>query len=238
VGLVPAQNLNRYLVHHLALQLDRRESKATCRYSTRAGSCRDRGFDQLEYSPGTFWMNSPGGALHHSDFWNLAASRVSVHRPGITQLSSHSLHLSSQSRIPCDALLLGTGFTSSLAFYSKSLKAELSPPYHPNADFNERDSLWNDLEPEADNFVRARYPIIATPSPHRSGKTRPTPYYLYRGVVPVEEPSQSIVFNNFLVPGNLIMNAEVQAMWVVAYLTSSSSLTLPPIKDMRNEAAL
>jgi dimethylaniline monooxygenase (N-oxide forming) len=183
-------------------------------------------------------MNSPDGALHHSDFWDLVEFRISIHRASITQLSSHSLDSSSQSRILCDALLLGTGFTSSLTFFSDSLKTEHGLPHQPIVDSKEHISLWNDLESKADSFVWAKFPILATSPPHRSKKARTTRYRLYRGILPIGDLSRSIILINFLVAGNLIVNAEVQAMWAVAYLISSSSLSLSPVKVMRNETML
>jgi dimethylaniline monooxygenase (N-oxide forming) len=214
------------------------EAKRRAGYTTRTGTCRDRGFHQLEYSTGIFWMNAPGGALHHSDFWDLVASRVIVHRASITHMSSHTLHLSKMSQIACDALLLGTGWTSSLTFFSDDLKAELGLPHQQQTVSHVSASTWKDLELEGDRLVTDSYPILATPPPHHLKEIRTTPYRLYRGIAPIEDSSRSIVFINFLVPGNLIMNAEVQAMWAVAYLTSSSSLCLPPVREMQREVAL
>jgi dimethylaniline monooxygenase (N-oxide forming) len=228
-----------WLVTWLFGQIDV-EAKRRAGYSSRQGSCIARGFHQLEYNPGIFWMNSAGGALHHSDFWDLVASRVIVQRASITHTGSHTLYLSNKCQITCDALLLGTGWTSSFTFFSETLKAELGLPHQLDHKSHkvEDASMWNDLELEADSTVTARYPILAEPPRHHLRKIRTTPYRLYRGIAPIKDPSRSIVFINFLLAGNLIMNAEAQAMWAVAYLTSSNSLCLPSIKTMQEEVAL
>jgi dimethylaniline monooxygenase (N-oxide forming) len=213
------------------------EAKRRAGYSTREGSCRDRGFHKLEYNPGIFWMSGVGGALHHNDFWDLVASRVFVQRAHITHMSSHTLHLSNDSHVACDALLLGTGWTSSLSIFSRELKAELGLPYEPDVESQQDLSMWHKLDSEADALVAAQYPILASPPPHHLRKAHTTPYRLYRGIVPINDPSRSIVFINFLLSGNLIMNAEAQAMWAVAYLTSSSSLCLPSVQMMQDEVA-
>jgi dimethylaniline monooxygenase (N-oxide forming) len=213
------------------------EAKRRAGYHSREGSCKERGFYKLDYSPGIFWMSGVGGALHHSDFWDLVSSRVIVQRAHITHMSSHTLHLSNDTQITCDALLLGTGWTSSLTIFSEELKAELGLPHKPEIGSPKTRSIWDDLEAESDRLVTTRYPILANPPPHHLKKANTTPYRLYRGIVPVHDPSRSIVFINFLLAGNLIMNAEAQAMWAVAYLTSSRSLSLPSVKQMRTEVA-
>jgi dimethylaniline monooxygenase (N-oxide forming) len=226
-----------WLVTWLFSQIDI-EAKRRAGYTTREGSCRDRGFHKLEYSPGVFWMSNTGGALHHSDFWDLVASRVIVQRAHITHMSSHTLHLSNDTQISCDALLLGTGWNSSHQIFSEELKAELGLPHELANASQQTSSMWEQLESNADSIVTAKYPILAKPPPHYLKKARTTPYRLYHGIAPINDQSQSIVFINFLLSGNLIMTAEAQAMWAVAYLTKSRSLSLPPASEMRNEVAM
>ncbi|KAF1846034.1 flavin-binding monooxygenase-like protein-like protein [Cucurbitaria berberidis CBS 394.84] len=214
------------------------EAKKRAGYFTRGKESQERGFEQLDYSPGIFWMNSAGGALHHKDFWDLIASRVVVHRAHITSTSDHTLHLSNDTQISCDALLLGTGWTSSLTFLSDELKAELGLPHDHALDSPETAANWNTLEIEAEKEVFKRFPILANPPKHKLKRAYTTPYRLYRGIAPLNDPSHSIVFVNFLLSGNMIMNAESQAPWAVAYLSQSNQLRLPSIEEQKREVAM
>ncbi|KAH7348251.1 hypothetical protein BKA66DRAFT_477223 [Pyrenochaeta sp. MPI-SDFR-AT-0127] len=213
------------------------EAKKRAGYLTRGQESRERGFDKLDFSPGIFWQNSPGGALHHRDFWDLIALRVIVHRAHITSMSTHTLHLNDNTQIPCDALLLGTGWTSSLSFFSDKLKVELGLPHDPSIDSPAAKMKWNSFESEAEKYVLEKFPLLANPPKHDLKKARTTPYRLYRGMSPLRESSRSIVFINFFLSGNMIMNAEAQAAWAVAYLSQSPDLHLPSAEQQEREVA-
>lgn len=213
------------------------EAKKRAGYFTRGKECQERGFNKLDFNPGIFWQNSPGGALHHKDFWDVISSRVNVHRASITSMSHHTLHLNDNTEIPCDALLLGTGWTSSLSFFSNKLKTELGLPHHPSLDPPAKKMKWDSFNSEAEKQLFENFPILANPPKHDLKKARTTPYRLYRGISPLQDPSRSIVFINFFLSGNMIMNAEVQAMWAVAYLSRSSDLQLPSIEEQEREIA-
>ncbi|CAO2649178.1 Nn.00g101270.m01.CDS01 [Neocucurbitaria sp. VM-36] len=213
-------------------------AKQRANYHGRGKETKERGFDKLDYSPGIFWQNSAGGMLHHKDFWDLVSSRVVVHRAHITSASHHTLHLSDDTSISCDALLLGTGWTTSLTFLSEELKAELGVPHDPSFSSPEQTEKWTSLEKKADKEVVERFPLLANPPKHTLKKPRTTPYRLYRGIAPLNDPSRSIVFVNFYLSGNMIMNAEAQAIWAVTYLSQSPQLILPPLEQQEREVAL
>ncbi|OAL49284.1 flavin-binding monooxygenase-like protein-like protein [Pyrenochaeta sp. DS3sAY3a] len=209
-------------------------SRKRAGYATRGGDAKKRGFDQLDYSPGVFWMNGPGGALHHADFWDVVAERVTVHRTSIEELGPHTLALSNGTSISCDALLLGTGWTPSLSFISPALAAQLGLPHSPSMITAKEKARWAALDTDATKNVLARFPLLANPPPHRLKGRPTTPYRLYRGMAPLSDiQTRSIVFTNFLVSGNMIMNAEIQALWATAYLSSSPALHLPSLAEMQ-----
>ena len=209
----------------LATQREREKAKA-------------RGFDKLEYSPGLFWQNAPGGALHHPDFWDVISSRVVVHRASITSMSHHRLHLSNKTVLDCDALLLGTGLSSSLTFMSDSLKLELDLPHDPAIEAPDSVAKWKRLHIDAEEAVLRKFPILDNPPKHNLKRARTTPYRLYRGIAPINDPSRSIVFINFWLCGNMIMNAEAQAIWAVAYLSGQQSLYLPSREKQEARVAM
>jgi dimethylaniline monooxygenase (N-oxide forming) len=150
-------------------------------------------------------------------------------------MSHHTLHLSSGTSIPCDALLLGTGFQSSLTFMPEDLKAELGVPHKPGSATQTTTRKWDELEAAADKEVLQRFPILANPPEHYLKTVDTTPYRLYRGIAPIHNTTRDIVFVNHLVSGNMIMNAEAQAHWAVAYL--SDQIKLPPVEEMERDVA-
>lgn len=225
-----------WLVTWIFSQLDI-EARRRAGFNRRGSAAHARGFDDLDYSPSVFWQNSAGGALHHKDFWDLIAARVVVHRAHVTSMSHHKLHLSDDTEIQCDALLLGTGWKSSLHILSDELKVEFGLPHDPDLDAHATREHWSKLENEADASVTKSFPLLANPPPHYLKKARTTPYRLYRGMVPIADPTRSIVFINFILAGNMMMNAEVQAMWAVAYLTSPALIHLPSASQMGIDVA-
>ncbi|KAJ4370370.1 hypothetical protein N0V83_004888 [Neocucurbitaria cava] len=213
-------------------------AKQRANYHSRGRQAKERGFDKLDYSPGIFWQNSPGGMLHHKDFWDVVSARVIVHRAHIKSTSHHTLHLSDETSISCDALLLGTGWTTSLTFFSDELKAELGLPHDPTFCSSEQKAEWTTLETEADKNVLQRFPILSNPPLHTLKQPRTTPYRLYRGIAPLYDRTRSIVFVNFFLSGNMIMNAEAQAIWATAYLSNSPHLHLPSLEEQKRDVAM
>ncbi|KAF1963162.1 FAD/NAD(P)-binding domain-containing protein [Byssothecium circinans] len=192
-----------------------------------------KNFEKLEYSPSIFWQNNTGGALHHDDFWDLIAENVSINRAAIISLSDHKIHLDNGEEILCDALLLGTGWKSSLNFFSEDLATSLGLPHDPTLDTPKERTRWQTMEAEGDAAIIKRFPILASPPPHTLKRVSTTPYRLYHGIAPVSD--SSIVFINSLIAGNMLFNAEIQAMWAVAYF--DNNVRLPPPDDMERDIA-
>lgn len=163
----------------------------------------------------------------------MIAKKVAIHRIGITSLSDHKILLDSGEEVPCDALLLGTGWKSSLNFFSDGLAASIGLPHDPSLDDPVEHARWQTMEAEGDAAVIKRFPILASPPPHVLKRVYTTPYRLYHGIAPIND--SSIVFINSIVAGNMFFNAEIQAMWAVAYF--DGNVTLPPRDEMERDIA-
>lgn len=151
-------------------------------------------------------------------------------------MSRHILHLSDNTKISSDVLLLGTGFQTSLNYLPQDLRAELGAIHNPDVDTPATAKKWAKLEAAADKQVLKRFPILANPPEHYLKRAATTPYRLYRGIVPIYNSTRDIVFINHLITANMMMNAEGQAHWAVAYL--SDAFELPPIEQMEKDVAI
>lgn len=152
-----------------------------------------------------------------------------MYRNDVTQLSSKTIHLDDGTRVPCDALLLGTGWRSSLDFFTDDLKVELGLPH----DQFHKAEKWTTLDLEADINIVKRFPMLGSPPPHHQKQAPMTPYRLYNGIAPLHD--NSIVFINHLIAENMIFNAEAQAMWAVAYL--DGNVNLPSLREKEKDVA-
>lgn len=181
-----------------------------------------------------FWQNGAGILINHPDFWNTIAHNVLIYNSDIVSLSSHHTHLENGEAVPTDALLCGTGWSSTLSFFSQDLLAQLGLPHslsHSPSSNNEKE--WAKLEQEADKKVLTRFPMLANPPPHYHKIPFTTPYRLYNAIAPLNDPS--IAFVGHVMVANYFRLAEVQAIWATAYL--DSHLPLPPLHERKGQIA-
>jgi dimethylaniline monooxygenase (N-oxide forming) len=143
----------------------------------------------------------------------------------MTSLSNHNIHLSDGQAVRCDALLLGTGWTSGLGFFSMDLAASLGLPHDPSLDSQDERTKWKNMEVEGDAHVIRRFPMLASPPPHHLKTVSTTPFRLYHGIAPLTD--NSIAFINHTIIQNMLFNAEIQAMWTVAHFDGNVRLPSP-----------
>ncbi|KAE8446489.1 hypothetical protein EG329_011952 [Mollisiaceae sp. DMI_Dod_QoI] len=192
-----------------------------------------KGFELLEYDTEIFWSNCTGGALHHDDLWPLVAQNVTVYRSTIISLSKKTLTLRNGTTIPCDALLLGTGWKPGLDFFSPSLLLSLDLPHNLSLSPSSETQKWEVLTSLADKKILKRFPILANPPPHFQRKLDTTPFRLYNCMVPLHD--NTILFLNQITGGNKLFVAEAQAMWACAYF--SGKITLPSVEEREKRVA-
>jgi dimethylaniline monooxygenase (N-oxide forming) len=175
-----------------------------------------------------FWLNGVGGVLHHADFYDVVAEKVSVYRARVKRLNKRELYLNDDegTHFQCDAILCGTGWQSSLHMFSDDLKMHLGLPYSKNleAETPEAAHTWEELVADADKTVCRRFHILRKSPPHVHIEEQRTPYRLYRTISPLSD--DSIVFMNHATFGNKLLAAEAQAMWAVAHFDGNINVPL------------
>ena len=169
------------------------------------------------------------------------ALNVRIYLSDVAHLEKGVIKLQSGEEILADAILCGTGWLSSLQFFSRDLTRKLGLPHDRDHEVPEDRNLWEHLETEADREVCTKFHQLANPPPHYHPRTDTTPCRLYRQIVPLSESSQkssdrSIALVGYVDVGNYFPTAMCQAMWATAYM--DCKLTLPSIAQQRETVAL
>ncbi|CAG8953379.1 hypothetical protein HYFRA_00010126 [Hymenoscyphus fraxineus] len=228
-GFINRTSLGMAITKGVFSKLDS-EIKEHANYTGRGNT---KGFEGLEYDTGIFWQNGTGGALHHKDFFDLIAEKVTVYRGTVKKLGHRMVHLDDGSQFPCDVVLCGTGWKVATEFFKPDLLLKLGLPYHKENEPKEVTEKWEGLALEADKKVLTRFPLLADPPPHFHKDLKTTPYRLFRCIAPIN--IDSIVFLNHLSAGSKLFAAEAQAMWAVAYF--DKNVSIPSIEDREKDVA-
>lgn len=171
--------------------------------------------------------------IHHDDFWDVISSQVYIHRDEVKLLTENAVLMEDGGKILCDAIVCGTGWVPSLQFFDNAQLLNLGLPTMPQEESNTELERWDKLFQEADKEICLKFPLLANPPKHPHQQPSTTTYRLYQGMAPVED--SSILFINHLNTGNMLMCAEAQSLWAVAYF--DKKLTLPAKKDIERNIA-
>jgi dimethylaniline monooxygenase (N-oxide forming) len=165
------------------------------------------------------------------DFWETIRTKVQVYRNDVESLSQAGIHLEDGPVLPCDALLLGTGFRHEYPFFNLPQHIELGLS-HPPTDTKD-EAEWAQRTSEADQRLCTRFPILKD-SPGYTSKPRVTPFRLYNAIAPISD--QSVVFVGCISVVSMFLGAELQALWAVAHL--DGNIALPPLEEQKNQIAM
>lgn len=179
-----------------------------------------------------FWVGSSLSILNYpTDFFDhVRDGKIKVHIADISRLSNKTIHLSTGESIPADALICSTGWRHHppVKFLPEGIDRELGLPYHAEA--TEEPIIRRADEEILNRFPRLKsQPVInANYKPLESEKSSAAlnrPYRLYRFMVPpafIED--RSIAFNGMIQSINTATAAQIQALWLTAYLDGRLSL--------------
>jgi hypothetical protein len=185
------------------------------------------------WSQPMFTATSIGILNYETDLYDLVRNGIAkVHIADIDSLGPKTIHLSNGENLPSDALVACTGWTAipPVKFLPEGIDLGLPTSKLPTADYLK-------LIQRVDNEIITRYPRLKTP-PARNPKLKPrqvvdgdkklSSYNLYRFMVPPSTvPQRDIAFMGahmcFFTP----QVAQLQALWVAAYMSNSPHLQLP-----------
>lgn len=180
-----------------------------------------------------FWVNSAIGLIQVDDFWECIAENVQIHRSDISELNEKAICLENGTFVPCEAILLGTGFVRAYPFFDTQQHIELGLS-QPKANGDAKiEAEWDRLYEEADEKAISQFPILKE-SPGYIKNHSTTPYRLYNVIAPLN--NQPIAFVGCVSAANMFTAAEIQALWTTAYL--DRQIDLPPIEERKAQVAL
>lgn len=176
--------------------------------------------------------------MNHADFFDTIAEHVTIEVGDIEGLEKGILKLKSGTKIPTDAILCGTGWQSSLLFFTEEQRRELGLPHPISAESAAEQDHWSQLQVTADEKVVATFPALANPPEHFEHPTTSTPFRLYNNIAPISSSSsdRSIVFIGQVCVGNYFPAVECQSIWATAYM--DGLLNLPSKEEQEKEVAL
>ena len=184
----------------------------------------------------TFWNKSPPALVQHADFFSVLAETTTVHRASITSMSGHTIGLSDGQTVPCDAVLLGTGWKDShYAPFNEEQRLELGLPHSAETESPGSSAMWSWQHEDADSRLRKKWPSVTNPPPYKRAVVTTTPYRLYKLIAPLNDPDRSIVFLGLASVANHFRTAEAQAIWATGYL--DRRLHMPSLENRRREIA-
>lgn len=163
----------------------------------------------------------------------MISKNVKIYHDDLHELDKGLVILKSGEQIPTDVLLCGTGWTSSLDFFSPKLLYTLGLPSPLDAAPAEDAEKWAALERSADEEILKRFPQLKKPPAYGNKPAETTPYRLYNGIAPLRD--DSVVFIGHVLLGNYFRGVECQAIWATAYL--DKKLTLPTLSDREAQVA-
>ncbi|KAG9000142.1 hypothetical protein FRB93_012817 [Tulasnella sp. JGI-2019a] len=181
----------------------------------------------------SFWSGTSLSILNYpTNFFDLVKSdAIKIHIADINHISAKTIHLSTGTTLETDALIFCTGwkYIPAIKFLPEGIEKDLGLPYtstesDPLVDAADKDIL--------SQFPRlARQPVInpnlrvmrgegRVPVTPEDAKVNIHPFQLYRFIAPpTNRFDNSITFNGLMQCINTAMNAELQGLWSVAYLT-------------------
>ncbi|KAL4793162.1 hypothetical protein BDV19DRAFT_380292 [Aspergillus venezuelensis] len=193
---------------------------------------------KLRPSKSVIECTSPGGIANHSDLWETIRSpNVHIHRSSIAHISSESenarLKLANGTRIEVDLVLHATGWKSScpIPFEPPELFDQLGLPFSDS----KAGYAWEAREQEAESRLRSNFDQNLF---KHATEPAPSAYRLFRRLASpslVAEGDRSFAVMGAVYIGAVGVVAEVQALWMAAFITGAFDETQDsPLAEMEN----
>ena len=180
------------------------------------------GLSALKPSRNAFWGASSAGPASNPAIWpTLQSGAVQIIRADLQRVVPEGLLLEDGTMLEAETIVCGTGWVPGVErVFGEELAQELGLRGAKGGEGGE----WEEEDGRAREYVLGRFPILAEADPVGTGavaEKQTAPYRLYRGIVPLADPSHSIVFLGLVKIINSFRTSEVQALWASAYLDGS-----------------
>lgn len=185
-----------------------------------------------------FWCSDNVGVSNCPGFWD-TISCANVHRSSISKLRNSSVILANGETLPCDLLVMSTGWDITFPFFAPEDSAALGLPVPMSFQSTVDTKKWDHLEAAADLKIVSQFPRLRAPPDYHKQVPSTTQFYLYRGMVSaheVQSGDNSIVFLGQVGAAQSFQIAETQSIWAAAYLMGN--LRLPSVSEIETDIAV
>jgi Pyridine nucleotide-disulphide oxidoreductase len=157
----------------------------------------------------------------------IRAGQIKIHISEVSHLTTRAVHLTAGEVLETDALICSTGWKHypPITFLPEGIEASLGLPHYSSSD--------DPFLAQADEMILTEFPRLKTQPIYTNQKPRDLsprdkdspispnqPYRLYRFLVPPSDiPNHSIGFAGMLTTISTPLVAQIQALWLTAYLT-------------------
>jgi hypothetical protein len=185
-----------------------------------------------------FWCSDNVGVSNSPGFWD-TMSHARVHRASISRLKDTTVILQDETSLPCDLLVMSTGWDITFPFFTPEDASKLGLPVPTTHQSLVDSKKWHALEAAADQQILHTFPRLRDPPPFHRQPVKTTQFYIYRGMASPQEAREgdnSIVFLGQVGAAQSFQIAETQSIWAAAYLTGR--LRLQSAHEMEMDIAL
>ncbi|KAF2817310.1 FAD/NAD(P)-binding domain-containing protein [Mytilinidion resinicola] len=149
-----------------------------------------------------------------------SGKNVTVHRAGLKSMTKEGIILDNDEVLEADAVVFCTGWRPSTDYFSDQDALDLGLPVHPESEDPEVAKYWTQLLEEADEEMVKIFPHMAD-GPRPEFVKDATQFRLYREILfpkLLAQGDRSIAFAGFVSSSQTAFNAEIMALWAVAWL--------------------
>ncbi|KAI4216330.1 MAG: hypothetical protein LQ351_001340 [Letrouitia transgressa] len=205
---------------------------------------------KLHPHEGAVWYGAGVSILNYdNDIYDLVQQgKVKLFRKDVECLEDgDGIKFTDGAKEHVDMLICSTGWkwTSGVEFYPKEEHAQLGVP---SVDYSRSQrEQWDNLESKADAEILERFPMLAEgpglekdaqiiPYPKHKELTekekaepayqkleQPTPWRLFRGIAPPDNPYRDIAFLGMMLSLQTVTRSEIVSLWSYAYLNDKLS---------------
>jgi dimethylaniline monooxygenase (N-oxide forming) len=185
-----------------------------------------------------FWSSDGLAVFKTKYMWDNAANST-ILRDEVESAANNELILKSGKRVPCDAVVAATGWSNTYTMFDGPLARTLGLPLllEKAQDGGTEDMEWQDALKRADKKIIEAFPRLGNLPTYPDHVPKSTPNRLYRYMVPIDgNVDHSIAFVGAIGSAQSLNVAEIQALWVTAFL--QKRLALPTEVEMKHDVAL
>jgi dimethylaniline monooxygenase (N-oxide forming) len=203
-----------------------------------------------------FWANCGLSILQNGKFMDMVeeGKLIHIHRASVNSLGSHSVNITNDKILPCDAIVFATGWKlAQTSIFPTLLLQNIGFPTQLEQQSLEDNIHWDELDRKSDASFKSKVPMLADPPPEvveydrkHTRSTTTTPFRLFRDIAPPKmsvQNDRSLIVLGTLINTSVPTYAEISSLWGVAYLENlpfspATAHQFTSLQDMEDDISL